>query len=101
MVIFPIDLHLPRHNHLLLAIFSLRQGTGKSKPLHRVGIVRWVKIIELHDDGRIPLDNPFQDKGDLAKSFWSIGHRNALGLAFDNALARFGRMKWAPAVTTG
>ena len=42
------------------------------------------KIIRLHDDGRIPLDNPFQDKGDLAKSFWSIGHRNALGLAFDS-----------------
>ncbi|MFL2799384.1 MAG: PQQ-dependent sugar dehydrogenase [Paracoccaceae bacterium] len=40
------------------------------------------KIIRLNDDGTIPNDNPFQDKGDLAKSFWTIGHRNALGIAF-------------------
>lgn len=41
------------------------------------------KIIRLHDDGRVPVDNPFQDQGELAKSFWSVGHRNMLGLAFD------------------
>ena len=40
------------------------------------------KIIRLNDDGTIPRDNPFQDKGDLAKTFWSLGHRNALGIAF-------------------
>ena len=42
------------------------------------------KIIRLNDDGSLPTDNPFQDKGELAKSFWTLGHRNALGLAFDN-----------------
>jgi len=41
------------------------------------------KIIRLNDDGTLPADNPFQDKGELAKSYWSLGHRNALGLAFD------------------
>lgn len=41
------------------------------------------KIIRLDDDGTLPADNPFQDKGELAKSYWSLGHRNALGLAFD------------------
>ena len=41
------------------------------------------KIIRVNDDGSIPNDNPFQNKGDLAKSFWSLGHRNSLGLAFD------------------
>ncbi len=41
------------------------------------------KIIRLNDDGSVPADNPFQTDGDLARSFWSIGHRNALGLAFD------------------
>jgi glucose/arabinose dehydrogenase len=41
------------------------------------------KIIRLYDDGRIPKDNPFQTDGALARTFWSIGHRNALGLAFD------------------
>ena len=41
------------------------------------------KVIRLNDDGTIPTDNPFQDKGDLAKTFWTVGHRNALGIAFD------------------
>jgi len=40
------------------------------------------KIIRLNEDGTIPTDNPFQDKGDLAKTFWTVGHRNALGIAF-------------------
>ena len=40
------------------------------------------KIIRLNDDGTIPTDNPFQDKGVLAKTFWTTGHRNALGMAF-------------------
>ena len=31
----------------------------------------------------MPLDNPFQGKGELAKTFWSLGHRNLLGIAFD------------------
>ncbi|MGB0749992.1 MAG: PQQ-dependent sugar dehydrogenase [Magnetospiraceae bacterium] len=41
------------------------------------------KVIRLHDDGRVPVDNPWQDKGELAKTFWSMGHRNLLGIAFD------------------
>ena len=40
------------------------------------------KIIRLNDDGTVPTDNPFQNKGSLAKTFWTVGHRNALGLAF-------------------
>ena len=40
------------------------------------------KIIRLNDNGAVPTDNPFQDKGNLAKTFWTVGHRNALGLAF-------------------
>ena len=43
------------------------------------------KIIRLYEDGSVPEDNPFQDKGELAKSFWSLGHRNALGIAFDSS----------------
>ncbi|MCP4323967.1 MAG: PQQ-dependent sugar dehydrogenase [Alteromonadales bacterium] len=41
------------------------------------------KVIRLNADGSVPSDNPFQDKGELAKTFWSIGHRNLLGIAFD------------------
>lgn len=41
------------------------------------------KVIRLNADGSVPPDNPFQDQGELAKSFWSLGHRNLLGIAFD------------------
>ncbi len=41
------------------------------------------KVIRLNANGSVPPDNPFQDKGVLAKSFWSLGHRNLLGIAFD------------------
>jgi glucose/arabinose dehydrogenase len=41
------------------------------------------KIVRLNEDGGVPGDNPWQDKGELAKSFWTMGHRNLLGIAFD------------------
>lgn len=41
------------------------------------------KIIRLNEDGSVPPDNPFQNEGELAREFWSIGHRNLLGVAFD------------------
>ena len=46
------------------------------------------KIIRLHDDGRIPVDNPYTDMGFPANTIWTLGHRNVLGLSFspDNEL---------------
>ena len=41
------------------------------------------KIVRLNDDGTVPADNPFADQGGVAAQVWSLGHRNALGLAFD------------------
>jgi aldose sugar dehydrogenase len=41
------------------------------------------KIMRLHDDGRVVSDNPFAERGGIAAQFWSLGHRNPLGLAFD------------------
>lgn len=41
------------------------------------------KVVRLNDDGSVPADNPWQDKGELARRFWSMGHRNLLGIAFD------------------
>ena len=40
------------------------------------------KIIRLHDDGRIPVDNPYSDMGFPANTIWSLGHRNVLGISF-------------------
>ena len=44
------------------------------------------KIIRLNADGSTPADNPFSnDTNDIAKQFWTIGHRNILGMAFDDS----------------
>jgi len=42
------------------------------------------KIVRLHDDGRVPKDNPFADKGGVTAQIWTLGHRNPLGIAFDS-----------------
>ncbi|PKH65069.1 glucose dehydrogenase [Psychrobacter sp. 4Dc] len=42
------------------------------------------KIIRLSPDGNTPTDNPFT-VNELAKQFWTIGHRNVLGMAFDDS----------------
>lgn len=41
------------------------------------------KIVRLNDDGSVPTDNPFADKGGVTAQIWSLGHRNPLGIAFD------------------
>ena len=41
------------------------------------------KIVRLNDDGSVPPDNPFADKGGVTAQIWSLGHRNPLGIAFD------------------
>jgi aldose sugar dehydrogenase len=39
-------------------------------------------IVRLHDDGRVPSDNPFVGRDDALPHIWSYGHRNPQGLAF-------------------
>ena len=39
------------------------------------------KIHRIHDDGRIPADNPFVNDAKAVRSIWSSGHRNPQGLA--------------------
>ena len=39
------------------------------------------KVYRLHEDGRIPEDNPFQDKEGSVPGMWSYGHRNPQGMA--------------------
>jgi len=38
-------------------------------------------ISRIHDDGRIPADNPFVDQPGARPEIWSYGHRNPQGLA--------------------
>lgn len=42
------------------------------------------KIIRLNDDGSVPADNPFAARGGATAQIWSSGHRNPLGIAFDD-----------------
>lgn len=38
-------------------------------------------VIRLHDDGRVPDDNPFAGQPNALPNVWSYGHRNPQGLA--------------------
>jgi aldose sugar dehydrogenase len=41
------------------------------------------KIIRLHDDGKVPSDNPFVKQKNAKAEIWSYGHRNPQGLIYD------------------
>lgn len=38
-------------------------------------------IVRIHDDGRVPSDNPFVNRAGAKPEIWSYGHRNVQGLA--------------------
>jgi len=38
------------------------------------------KLVRLHDDGRVPADNPFVGRAGARPEIWSYGHRNVQGL---------------------
>lgn len=42
-------------------------------------------IVRLHDDGRVPDDNPFVGRDGALPEIWSYGHRNPQALAFEPA----------------
>jgi glucose/arabinose dehydrogenase len=43
------------------------------------------KTVRLYDDGRVPKDNPFVGTPHALPEIWSLGHRNAQGMAVDPA----------------
>lgn len=42
------------------------------------------KVIRVKLDGSAPADNPFAEKGGATAQIWSLGHRNPLGIVFDD-----------------
>jgi glucose/arabinose dehydrogenase len=54
------------------------------------------KIVRLTPTGGIPSDNPNYDQGRLRAQWWSTGHRNILGMAFD-AQGRLWEVEHGPA----
>lgn len=54
------------------------------------------KIHRLHDDGRIPADNPFVNQKGAKASIWSYGHRNPQGMVYDKATGRLWAAEHGP-----
>ena len=64
-------------------------GVGIKGPMEHIGIqdlsTPWGKIMRLHDDGRVPADNPFAGTPGADPAIWTYGHRNPQGLEFHPA----------------
>ncbi|MCC7042867.1 MAG: PQQ-dependent sugar dehydrogenase [Acidobacteria bacterium] len=54
------------------------------------------KVIRLHDDGRVPADNPFVGRANAKPEIWSYGHRSLQGLAIDPATGNIWESEHGP-----
>lgn len=54
------------------------------------------KVHRIHDDGRIPADNPFVSTPGAIGSIWTYGNRNPQGLFFDKAANRLWEVEHGP-----
>ena len=56
------------------------RGDLRSHPAQTISDHHGV-VVRLHDDGRVPDDNPFVGRDGALPEIWSYGHRNSQGLA--------------------
>lgn len=80
-------------NSLLMSI-----GDGGNPPISFAGdLIRkqaqqlsthFGKVVRLHDDGRVPPDNPFVGQPGAKPEIYSYGHRNIQGMVYDSNSAR-------------
>lgn len=54
------------------------------------------KIHRIHDDGRIPADNPFVNTPGASPSIWTYGNRNPQGMIYDKANNRIWAVEHGP-----
>lgn len=54
------------------------------------------KVHRIHDDGRIPADNPFVNTAGAIPSIWTYGNRNPQGLFFDKVNNRLWEVEHGP-----
>jgi glucose/arabinose dehydrogenase len=54
------------------------------------------KIIRLHDDGRVPEDNPFVGSSEAASEIWAYGNRNPQGMYYDKATGTLWSIEHGP-----
>lgn len=67
--------------------FSIGDRGGPTTPANLAQSLASVtgKIHRLHDDGRVPEDNPFVGRKGAMPSIWALGVRNPQGLVYDTA----------------
>jgi glucose/arabinose dehydrogenase len=69
----------PDGNYLFIASGERQKFTPAQDMNANLG-----KIVRLLPDGSPAPGNPFADKGNIAAQIWTLGHRNILGLKFDD-----------------
>jgi aldose sugar dehydrogenase len=79
-------------------LFSIGDRGGPTNPDNLAQSLASVtgKIHRLHDDGRVPADNPFVGRQDAMPSIWAYGSRNAQGLVYDPASGRLWETEHGP-----
>lgn len=53
-------------------------------------------VNRIHDDGRIPADNPYVGQSGTEPSIWSYGHRNPQGMTLDRASGNLWAIEHGP-----
>jgi aldose sugar dehydrogenase len=82
----PAEFYSPHYAHfgsrIAFADGYLYFGIGdRQQPEHAQDLAYpYGKIHRLHDDGRVPRDNPYVDREGALPSIWSYGHRNPQGM---------------------
>ncbi len=75
-------------------------GIGMKGPLDFMGIqdrsLPYGKIHRMHDDGRLPDDNPFRDDAAAVRTTWTLGHRSVQGLEFNPATGELWNTEMGP-----
>ena len=75
-------------------------GVGIKGPMEHIGIqdlsTPFGKIMRLHDDGRVPADNPFAGTPGAEPAIWTYGHRNPQGLEFNRATGELWSTEMGP-----
>lgn len=54
------------------------------------------KVHRIHDDGRIPADNPFVNTANAIPSIWTYGNRNPQGMIYDQTNHRIWSVEHGP-----
>jgi aldose sugar dehydrogenase len=54
------------------------------------------KVHRIHDDGRIPADNPFVNTANAVASIWTYGNRNPQGMIYDQTNNRIWSVEHGP-----